>query len=102
MSRWETHVDSGDWDAIASGVDEYGGALLPQLMTPGEATRLRRLYPDDSLFHSTIDMGPKLYGSGQYRYFHAPYPEPIDRLKQALYPRLLPDQVYRADVEVRH
>jgi hypothetical protein len=35
-------------------------------------------------------MRPRRYGSGQYRYFHAPYPEPIDRLKQALYPRLLP------------
>ena len=35
-------------------------------------------------------MGPRRYGSGQYRYFHAPYPEPIEYLKQALYPRLLP------------
>jgi uncharacterized protein len=35
-------------------------------------------------------MAPKRYGAGQYRYFHAPYPEPIERLKQALYPRLLP------------
>lgn len=29
-------------------------------------------------------------GRGQYCYFNAPYPEPIERLKQALYPRLLP------------
>jgi len=90
MSRWDRRVDSGDWNAIAAGVDEYGGALLPQLITPGEAARLRKLYADDSLFRSTIDMAPKRYGAGQYRYFHAPYPEPIERLKQALYPRLLP------------
>lgn len=90
MSRWKKRVDSGDWNAIAAAVDEYGGALLPQLVTPGEAARLRRLYTDDGLFRSTVDMAPKRYGSGQYRYFHAPYPEPIERLKQALYPRLLP------------
>src|SRR5258708_10356585 len=90
MARWEQRVDSGDWDAITATVNEHGGALLPQLVTPGEAARLRKLYADDSLFRSTVDMAPKRYGAGQYRYFQAPYPEPIERLKQALYPRLLP------------
>ncbi|WP_374025626.1 2OG-Fe(II) oxygenase [Mycobacterium sp. HNNTM2301] len=90
MSRWKKRVDSGDWDAIAATVDEYGGALLPRLVTDGEAARLRKLYDDDGLFRSTIDMAPRRYGAGQYRYFHAPYPDPISELKQALYPRLLP------------
>lgn len=90
MDRWGKRVDSGDWDAIAAAVDEFGGAPLPRLVTPAEAARLRKLYADDDLFRSTIDMAPKRYGAGQYRYFHAPYPEPIEELKQALYPRLLP------------
>ena len=30
------------------------------------------------------------FGEGEYRYFERPYPEPIEQLKQALYPRLLP------------
>lgn len=90
MSQWTKRVDSGDWDSIAAAVGEYGGALLPRLVTASEAARLRKLYADDSLFRSTIDMAPKRYGAGQYRYFHAPYPEPIEELKQALYPRLLP------------
>jgi uncharacterized protein len=90
MAQWEKRVDSGDWDAITAAVNEYGGALLPKLVTSSEAARLRKLYTDDSLFRSTIDMAPKRYGAGQYRYFQAPYPEPIERLKQALYPRLLP------------
>jgi hypothetical protein len=90
MDRWKKRVDSGDWSAIAAEVDEYGGALLPRLVTSTEAARLRKLYADDDLFRSTIDMAPKRYGAGQYRYFHAPYPEPIEALKQALYPRMLP------------
>jgi hypothetical protein len=90
MDRWHRRVDSGDWDAIAAAVGEFGGALLPRLVTPREAARLRELYADDGLFRSTIDMAPKRYGAGQYRYFRAPYPEPIEQLKQALYPRLLP------------
>jgi uncharacterized protein len=90
MTKWDKRVDAGDWDAIAATVDEYGGALLPRLLTPTETRQLRKLYPKDQLFRSTIDMGARRYGSGQYRYFRAPYPEPIERLKQALYPQLLP------------
>jgi hypothetical protein len=89
-NRWEKRVDAGDWDAIAADVGDYGGAPLPRLLTRVEAQRLRKLYSRETLFRATIDMAPRRYGSGQYRYFRAPYPEPIEHLKQALYPRLLP------------
>lgn len=64
MDRWHRRVDSGDWDAIAAAIGEFGGALLPRLVTPREAARLRELYADDGLFRSTIDMAPKRYGAG--------------------------------------
>ena len=35
-------------------------------------------------------MGTYRFGEGEYRYFARPYPEPVEQLKQALYPRLLP------------
>ncbi|WP_238011406.1 2OG-Fe(II) oxygenase [Dactylosporangium sp. AC04546] len=88
--RWHDRVESADWTAITEEVNEYGGALLPQLLTPEETLEIRELYEQDDLFRSTINMGPHRFGEGQYRYFNAPYPEPIERLKQALYPRLLP------------
>jgi hypothetical protein len=90
QTAWKTRVDTGDWAAIAAAVSDVGGALLPRLLTTTEARRLRKLFVDDDLFRSTIDMGARRYGSGEYRYFHAPYPEPIEQLRQALYPRLLP------------
>ena len=83
-------MDSGDWDAITAEVNDFGGALLPRLLTDGEADTIKRLYPDDGLFRATIDMRRYRFGEGEYRYFHQPYPEPIGALKQALYPRLLP------------
>jgi uncharacterized protein len=89
-SNWTKRVDAGDWGAIAADVNDVGGALLPQLLTATEARRLRKLYTNDHLFRATIDMKPRRYGSGQYRYLRAPYPDPIEQLKQALYPRLLP------------
>ena len=89
-TRWQQRVDSGDWDEITAEVNEFGGALLPRLLTPSESARIRSLYPDDDLFRSTIDMRRYRFGEGEYRYFSRPYPEPIDELKHALYPRLLP------------
>ncbi|GII59331.1 hypothetical protein Pth03_77200 [Planotetraspora thailandica] len=87
---WKERVDSGDWDAITGEVNAYGGALLPQLLTPEEAAQIRSLYERDEYFRSTVNMGRHRFGEGEYRYFKAPYPEAIERLKQGLYPRLLP------------
>jgi hypothetical protein len=89
-STWQKRVDSGDWNAITAEVNDLGGALLPQLLTPAETADMRALYPDDHLFRATIDMRRYRFGQGEYRYFDTPYPEPVEALKQALYPRLLP------------
>ena len=60
------------------------------MLTPGEAAGIAALYPDDSRFRSTIDMGRYRFGEGEYRYFTEPFPEAVTALKEALYPKLLP------------
>jgi hypothetical protein len=88
--RWQHRVDSADWKAIAAEVNSSGGALLPELLTAAEAEQIRGLYEQAECFRSTVNMGRHRFGEGEYRYFRAPYPQPVERLKQALYPRLLP------------
>lgn len=87
---YRKRVDSADWDAITAELNDFGGALLPRLLTDAEAEAIKRHYPDDHIFRSTIDMRRYRFGEGEYRYFDRPYPAPIEALKQALYPRLLP------------
>jgi len=87
---WRQRVDAGDWEAIAAEVNSLGGALLPELLTTGEAVEIRDLYDQAGYFRSTVNMGRHRFGEGEYRYFQTPYPVPVERLKQALYPRLLP------------
>jgi uncharacterized protein len=88
--RWRQKVDSGDWETITTEINNFGGALLPELLTSAEAKQIRGLYEHAGYFRSTINMGRYRFGEGEYRYFKTPYPEPVERLKQALYPRLLP------------
>ena len=36
-TTWQKRVDSGDWGAITAEVNDFGGALLPRLLTKAEA-----------------------------------------------------------------
>ena len=88
----EERVGQADWGAVAAALDEEGGALLPQLLTPDECAALAGLYESGGpgRFRATVDMERYRFGSGEYKYFAAPLPEPVEALRQALYPRLRP------------
>ncbi len=79
-----------DWARVTEEVDEYGCALLPRLLTDEECAEIAALYDEPDRFRATIDMARHRFGRGQYRYFRAPFPEPVARLRAELYPRLLP------------
>ncbi|WP_067679499.1 2OG-Fe(II) oxygenase [Nocardia miyunensis] len=89
-ARWEERVAGADWARVGAELDEFGGALLPRLLTDSETGLIADLYARPELFRSTVDMNRHRFGSGEYRYFARPYPEAVVELKKALYPRLLP------------
>ncbi len=90
MDRFARRVATADWDQVAAEVDDLGRALLPQLLTPAEAGRIAGLYDEAERFRATVNMARHRFGEGEYRYFDAPFPEAVESLRQALYPRLLP------------
>jgi hypothetical protein len=90
VNAWTERVDAADWPAIAAEAGEFGCALTPQLLDPGECRDLAGLYEHGERFRSVIEMGRYRFGEGEYKYFARPLPEPVEQLKQALYPRLLP------------
>ncbi len=83
-------VAAADWGAVGRALDEYGCAPLPWLLTPDECALLAGMYDEPGRFRATIDMARHRFGSGQYRYFAEPFPEPVTALRAALYERLLP------------
>jgi len=87
---WQRRVDATDWNAVRAELDEVGCALTGPLLSREEASQIADLYPDDSRFRSTVHMARYRFGDGEYRYFAEPFPDAVDALKQALYPRLLP------------
>jgi uncharacterized protein len=90
VDTWAERVAGADWAAIAAEAGEFGCALTPLLLEPAECEALAGLYDQGERFRSVVEMGRYRFGEGEYKYFARPLPEPAERLKQALYPRLLP------------
>jgi len=77
-----------DWSTVARELDATGYARLPRLLDARACRALAVLYDRDPLFRSTVDMARHGFGSGQYRYFNAPLPPTVARLRTSLYPPL--------------
>lgn len=77
-----------DWERIEADLDARGHALAGRLLTARECAALRRGFDRDPSFRSTVDMEPKRFGRGRYRYFAYPLPPRVQTLREALYPPL--------------
>ena len=83
-------VAEADWTAVTAELNDNGCALLPQLLTPAECAGIAGLYQRAELFRATVSMQRHRFGRGEYRYFDRPFPAVVQRLREELYPRLLP------------
>jgi len=65
-----------------------GHVVVPRLIEPGLCRLLAEMWPDRARFRSHVVMQRHGFGQGEYQYFAYPLPEPVERLRQALYPDL--------------
>lgn len=79
-----------EWDRIATDLDEYGATLTGPLIDRETCRALRSLYVEDRHFRSRIVMQRHGFGSGEYKYFADPLPEPIGALREMFYENLAP------------
>jgi len=67
---------------------DRGYVVAPRLIEPDMCRSLAQTWPDQARFRSHIVMQRHGFGQGEYQYFTYPLPEPVERLRQALYPEL--------------
>jgi hypothetical protein len=79
-----------DWDEIATSLDERGYATTPPLLSTAECRDLAALYTREEAFRSRVLMQRHNFGRGEYKYLRYPLPEPVQQLREAIYPRLAP------------
>ena len=86
----EQQVDTLDWTRISKDLDAFGFATTGALLDAEACHALAETYDDDTAFRSHVVMRRHGFGEGEYKYFSYPLPDPIERLRQAVYPRLAP------------
>ena len=86
----EARIAGLDWDGMAGVIAEVGYARTPALLRPGECRTLQRLYRDEALFRSHIEMAQFNFGEGAYKYFANPLPPIVQLLRTQLYAGLAP------------
>jgi hypothetical protein len=90
METIPDRLSSITWERVEADLNEYGGAVLEQLLAPEECEALRAMYPDDAAFRSRVVMAQHGFGRGEYKYFQYPLPGLVEELRTNLYPRLAP------------
>ncbi|MET1111155.1 MAG: 2OG-Fe(II) oxygenase [Allosphingosinicella sp.] len=77
-----------DWRTTGAELDEQGWSLLPELLDAEACREAAGLWRDEGRFRSRVVMARHGFGRGEYRYFGYELPEPVARLRAALYPPL--------------
>ena len=84
----EGRLASLDWGRAEEALDARGHALLGPILSPAECASLIEAYGQE-LYRKRIVMDAHSYGSGEYKYFRYPLPEPVAQLREGLYARLV-------------
>ncbi len=79
-----------DWERIGHDLDASGFAVVKDLIDADICADLITSYEDDERFRSHIVMRRHGFGEGEYKYFAYPLPAPIAKLRQSIYPSLVP------------
>lgn len=79
-----------DWQRIAGDLSASGCAVVEDLLSPTEARAMVALYDEQQRFRKRVVMEHHGYGRGEYQYFAYPLPDPVQALRQSLYPHLAP------------
>jgi hypothetical protein len=87
MTDITTRIQELNWDALTTRLDEDGFVQTPTILRADECRDLAGRF-EDGRFRSTIDMRRYRFGEGEYKYFDAPLPDPIEHVRRALYPPL--------------
>jgi len=77
-----------DWSAAVDELERTGLAVLRAAFDPWDVHRLRVAGRDARRFERTIEMAPRGYGVGRYRYWKEPAPEGLRTLRSRLWKEL--------------
>ena len=97
-------------DFVQNEISQKGYAVIENVLSNQECEHLISNFDAAHLYRKTVDMERYRFGAGTYKYFKYPLPSVIQRLREKMYPELVPianqwisqlklDLVYPKDLE---
>ncbi len=74
-----------NWASIETALNDKGYAKLSKVLSKEECDLLMKLYSNQELFRSVINMQQYRFGKGEYKYFNYPLPAIIQQLREGFY-----------------
>jgi hypothetical protein len=74
-----------DWGAVREDLCRAGASVLPGLLDDAGCAAYAAHCGDDALFERSVEMAPRGYGVGRYRFLHEPLPGPAGLLRERLH-----------------
>jgi len=84
------NIESLDWPSVRENLHERGYAQLNQVLNAAECDDLIAGYANPVHYRKTIVMERYRFGLGEYKYFSYPLPPVIQRLRESIFPQLVP------------
>ena len=78
------------WPEILGALDARGHATTGPLLTPEACQALTAAYDEEVPYRSRVVMARHNFGLGEYKYYRYPLPDPVQDLRQWVYPQLVP------------
>ena len=83
-------IEDVAWGSITQAMHQKGYAVLPELLADDQCEALKADYDNPQLYRKTVVMARHRFGLGEYKYFHYPLPELIQKIRTCMYPHLVP------------
>ena len=84
------NIENLDWPSVRENLHQRGYAQLTQVLNTDECDELIAQYGDPAHYRKTIVMERYRFGLGEYKYFSYPLPPIIQRLRESIFPKLVP------------
>ena len=77
-----------DWQHVRNALDDRGFATVPDMLSKSECEAISAIYPDEDRFRSKVVMRRHAFGEGEYQYLAYPLPDPVQGLRETVFPEL--------------
>lgn len=83
-------IKSVNWILATDEMHQKGFAIIPNILTDEECSRLIQNYHSPNVYRKKVMMDRYRFGLGEYKYFNYPLPDLIQQIRTEIYPRLVP------------